>query len=232
MERDQKNMTIKMWAKEDRPREKMLLKGRAVLSDSELIALLIGSGNNRQSAVDLSKAILNSVDNDLRKLSKLTVKELMKFNGVGEAKAISISAALELGRRKRAASRKEECRITTSRDVHELMLGYFEDLPHEEFWVVLLNRGNIVLDKKNISRGGVSGTVADPKIIFKLAIEHLASAIILCHNHPSGNLFPSEADIKLTKQMVESGNMLGIPVLDHLIISDKGFYSFTDEGII
>ena len=232
MERDQKNMTIKMWAKEDRPREKMLLKGRAVLSDSELIALLIGSGNNRQSAVDLSKAILNSVDNDLGKLSKLTVKELMKFNGVGEAKAISISAALELGRRKRAASRKEECRITTSRDVHELMLGYFEDLPHEEFWVVLLNRGNIVLDKKNISRGGVSGTVADPKIIFKLAIEHLASAIILCHNHPSGNLFPSEADIKLTKQMVESGNMLGIPVLDHLIISDKGFYSFTDEGII
>ena len=232
MGRDQKNMTIKMWAKEDRPREKMLIKGRAVLSDSELVALLIGSGNKRQSAVDLSKEILKSVDNNLGKLSKLTVKELMKFEGVGEAKAISVAAALELGRRKRAEGIKGECRITTSRDVYELMLGYFEDLPHEEFWVVLLNRGNIVLDKRSISRGGVSGTVADPKIIFKLAIEHLASAIILCHNHPSGNLCPSEADIQLTEQMVKSGNMLGIPVLDHLIVTDKGFYSFTDEGAI
>ena len=232
MEQDHKKLTIKMWAKEDRPREKLLLKGRAILSDSELIALLIGSGNNKQSAVELSKTILNSVDNNLGKLGKLTIKELMRFDGIGEAKAISITAALELGRRKRAFNKNDEDRIKTSRDVYELMLGHFEDLLHEEFWVIFLNRGNIVLDKRIVSMGGVSGTVADPKIIFKLAIEHLASAIILCHNHPSGNLCPSEADVKLTKQMVQSGNLLGIPVLDHVIISDCGFYSFTDEGAI
>ena len=232
MYQDQQKMTIKMWAEEDRPREKLLLKGRAALSDSELIAVLIGSGNTKQSAVDLSKEILKSVENDLSKLGKLTIKDFMRFDGIGEAKAISIVAALELGRRKRTDKRKQEDRITTSQDAYELMMGIFEDLPHEEFWVLLLNRGNIVLDKRCISMGGVSGTIADPKIIFNLAIDHLASAIILCHNHPSGNLRPSQADIQLTKQMVEAGNMLGIPVLDHLIISDKGFYSFTDEGAI
>lgn len=229
---DHQKLSIKMWAVEDRPREKLLLKGRSALSDSELVALLIGSGNNKVSAVELSKEILSSVENDLNKLGKMTIKELMRFEGIGEAKAISIAAALELGRRRRTGNKKREQKITTSTDVFELMRSHFEDLPHEEFWVILLNRGNVVLGKSKISQGGVSGTVADPKIIFKMAIEHLASAIVLCHNHPSGNLCPSDSDIKLTEQMVKSGNLIGIPVLDHVIFAEKNFYSFTDEGAI
>jgi DNA repair protein RadC len=229
---DHQKLSIKMWAEEDRPREKLLLKGRSALSDSELVALLIGSGNNKVSAVELSKEILNSAENDLSKLGKLTIKELMRFEGIGEAKAISIAAAMELGRRRRTGTKKREQKITTSTDVFELMRSHFEDLPHEEFWVILLNRGNVVLGKRKISQGGVSGTVADPKIIFKMAIEHLASAIVLCHNHPSGNLYPSDADIKLTEQMVKSGNLIGIPVVDHVIFAEKNFYSFTDEGAI
>ena len=184
-------LSIKSWAEEDRPREKLLLKGRSALSDSELIALLIGSGNRNASAVELSRDILAGVENQLGELAKLSVKDLMKFQGIGEAKAISIAAALELGRRRREEEGVRKKKITSSRDVYEVLGPRMEDLDHEEFWILLLNRANMIIGKHEISKGGVSGTVADTKIIFKLAIENLASAIILSHNHPSGNLKPS-----------------------------------------
>jgi len=228
----EKKLSIKLWAEEDRPREKLMLKGRSVLSDSELVALLISSGNSRQSAVELSKDILKSVDNNLNNLAKLTVIDLMKFEGIGEAKAISIAAALELGRRRRSEEVSKKKKISASKDVFNAMSVHLQDLPHEEFWVVLLDRANHIIKKAEISKGGVSGTVADSKIIYKLAIENLASAIILCHNHPSGNLNPSEADVKLTEKVKKAGEIMEIPVLDHIIISDQGYFSFADEGMI
>ena len=225
-------LNIKAWAEEDRPREKLLSKGRSALSDAELIAILIGSGNRNETAVELSKKILKSIDNDLNKLGKLSVKELMQFNGIGEAKAISIVAALELGRRRKNTDNQLKKTIKSSKDVFEEVIGVMSDLPHEEFWVLFLDRRNAVIKKSNISKGGVSGTVADAKIIFKEAIQLLASAVILCHNHPSGNLKPSDADIQLTKKMKEIGYLVDVPVLDHLIITDKSYFSFGDEGLI
>lgn len=225
-------LNIKAWAEEDRPREKLLSKGRSVLSDAELIAILIGSGNRNESAVELSKRILKSIDNDLNRLGRLSVKELMQFNGIGEAKAISIVAALELGRRRKNTDNQLNKNIKSSKDVFEEIIGVMSDLPHEEFWVLFLDRRNAVIKKSNVSKGGVSGTVADAKIIFKEAIQLLASAVILCHNHPSGNLKPSDADIQLTKKMKEIGNMMDVPVLDHLIVTDKSYYSFADEGLM
>ncbi|MCW8897489.1 MAG: DNA repair protein RadC [Flavobacteriales bacterium] len=225
-------LNIKSWAEEDRPREKLLSKGRSVLSDAELIAILIGSGNRNESAVELSKRILKSIDNDLNKLGKLSVKELIQFNGIGEAKAISIVAALELGRRRKNTDNQLNKNIKSSKDVFEEVIGVMSDLPHEEFWVLFLDRRNAVIKKSNVSKGGVSGTVADAKIIFKEAIQLLASAVILCHNHPSGNLKPSDADMQLTKKMKEIGNMMDVPVLDHLIVTDKSYYSFADEGLM
>lgn len=228
----EKGLNILSWAEEDRPREKLILKGRTSLSDAELIAILIGSGSKDLSAVDLSKLILKYVDNDLNKLAKLTVGELQNFKGIGEAKAISIVSALELGRRRRGAETSITPKITHSRDAYELMKPVLMDQPTEQFWVIMLKRNNQVIQKRVISLGGVSGTVADPKVIFKKALEDLASGIVLVHNHPSGNLNPSQADIRLTEKLQAAGGLLEIPVLDHIIFTDEGYFSFADEGLL
>lgn len=232
MDGTEKSLTIKSWAEEDRPREKLLSKGRHVLTDAELIAILIGSGSKRESAVELSKRILSQFGNNLNELAKLSVNDLIKFKGIGEAKGISIVAALELGRRRKETEIEKRDKITSSKDIFQIFQPQFLDLPHEEFHVLLLNRSNAVIRKEFVSRGGVSGTVVDPKIIFKIALQHLASSIILCHNHPSGNLRPSDQDISLTKKLKEAGVLLEIPILDHLIISDMGYFSFADEGMM
>lgn len=232
METFSENIPITAWAEDDRPREKLMFKGRSALSDAELIAILIGSGNTNETAVQLSKRILKSVNNNLNAVGKLTINDLTKFKGIGEAKAISIIAALELGRRRKEAEITKRETITTSNDVYQTFKPVLVDLPHEEFWVLLLNRSSAVLKKELISRGGVAGTVVDSKIIFKAAIENLASSVILCHNHPSGNIKPSEQDIQITKKLVEAGKLLEIPILDHVIVSEAGYYSFADEGMI
>ncbi|GAB2770045.1 DNA repair protein RadC [Rhabdobacter roseus] len=221
---------ILSWAEEDRPREKLLLKGKAALTDAELIAILIGSGTVELSAVDVAKMILGSAGNNLNELARHGVKELTKIKGIGEAKAITIVAALELGRRRKESTMLRRRRIGSSLDAYEEMKPYLLDKPHEEFWILLLNRANEVLRPVQISTGGVAGTVADPKMIFKHALEQLASSIILFHNHPSGNLSPSQADRDLTRKLKEAGRMLDLPVLDHLIFTDSGYYSFADEG--
>lgn len=225
-------LSIKAWAEEDRPREKLLNKGRQALSNAELIAILIGSGSREESAVELSKRILQSTQNNLNELGKTPLAELMKFKGIGEAKAITICAALELGRRRQSAIIPKRPQIKSSQDAYQVMAPLLADLPHEEFWVIFLNRANKVIQKDQISLGGVSGTVVDAKIIFKKALEQLASGIILFHNHPSGNLQPSQADINITKKLKKAGTTLDINVLDHLIISEQGFYSFADEGVL
>jgi DNA repair protein RadC len=227
-----KLLTIKAWAEEDRPREKLLEKGRLTLTDAELIAILISSGNKNETAVDLSKRILSEYKNNLHELAKLNVTDLTQFKGIGEAKAITIIAALELGRRRKDAEPQKQIKITTSRDAYVYIKSYMLDLPHEEFHVLYLNRANAVIKSEQISTGGVSGTVVDTKIIFKKAIEQLASSIILFHNHPSGNLKPSDADIKLTKNLKEAGAILKIPVADHIIVTNHAYYSFADEGMI
>lgn len=223
-------LRILQWAEEDRPREKMILKGRNALSDAELIAILIGSGTVTLSAVDLAKMILAEYNNDLNQLAALSIKDLQKFKGIGEAKAISIISALEIGRRRKASHAESKPKITCSEDVYELMKPNMLDLPHEEFWIILLNKANIVIKKCFVSSGGVAGTVADPKMIYKTVLEHLASGLILVHNHPSGNKKPSDADIKLTEKLKQAGTFLDVPVLDHIIFTNQGYYSFADEG--
>lgn len=223
---------IKTWAEADRPREKLLTKGREVLSDAELIAILIGSGTKSLSAIDVGKNILSASGNDLNALAKYTVKDLMKFKGIGEAKAISIIAALELGRRRKETATKKKPQITGSTDAFNTLRPHLLDLPHEEFWIILLNRANQVIQLKRISSGGISGTVADVKMIFKEAIEQLASGIILAHNHPSGNKQPSSQDVSLTKKMKEAGKILEIPVLDHIIFAEDQFFSFADNAMM
>lgn len=232
MEPYESKITIKSWAEEDRPREKLLSAGRRALSDAELIAILIGSGNRQETAVELSKRILYSLDNELEKLGKLSVNELCRFKGIGEAKAISIIAALELGRRRKESDTKEVIKIGSSREIFDLMHRYFADLDHEEFWIILLNRANKVLSRHLISKGGQAGTVADPKIIFRIALEHHAASVILAHNHPSGNLKPSQADISLTQKLCSAGQMLDISVLDHLIFTDSAYFSLADQGMM
>ncbi|RYE33365.1 MAG: JAB domain-containing protein [Sphingobacteriaceae bacterium] len=232
MENYESKINIKSWAEEDRPREKMLLQGRRVLSDAELVAILIGSGSLNESAVDLSKRILHHFSGDLNVLGKASVHDLSKFKGIGEAKAISIIAALELGRRRKETDHKQAEKIGCSKDIFHLMHRYFADLNHEEFWIILMNRANIVLSQHLISKGGQAGTIADPKIIFQTALEHHAASVILAHNHPSGNLKPSQADIDLTKKLRNAGQMLDIAVPDHLIFTDKQYYSFADEGLM
>src|ERR1035437_2835633 len=221
MEDYKQSSGIKSWAEEDRPREKLLDKGRHVLTEAELIAILIGSGSKDETAVELSKRILSSVGNNLNELGKLTVQELNKFKGIGDAKAISIVAALELGRRRKETETTKREKIITSKDVFEIMTPSMLDLPHEEFWLLMLNRANSVIKKELISRGGIAGTVVDTKIIFKTAVMNYASSIIICHNHPSGNLKPSEADLKITKNIKEAGKIMEIPLLDHLIRSEE-----------
>ncbi|AFD05532.1 RadC family protein [Solitalea canadensis] len=224
-------LPITAWAEDDRPREKMMLKGRQSLSDAELIAILIGSGTAKLSAVDLSKHILNSLQNNISKLAKLSTKELMKYKGIGEAKAVTILAALELGRRRKEEEQVNKIqRISCSKDAYTIINPYLADIQHEEFWVILLGRSNKVLAVSNVSKGGMTSTIADPKIIFKQAIEHSATNMILIHNHPSGNLTPSQQDITLTNKFIKAGELLEIQVLDHLIIGDQQYYSFADEG--
>jgi len=229
---ESKPLNIKSWSAEDRPREKLLHKGTSALSDAELIAILLGSGTATLSAVDLSKKILQRVNNNLHDLARLSAKDLMKIKGIGEAKAISIIAALELGRRRKDLDPDEKPKITGARDAYEMLKGDLADLPHEEFWVLLLNRATRVIRKVQISQGGIAGTVADPKIIFKNAVENLASGIVLAHNHPSGSLSPSQSDIELTRKMREGARLLEIQILDHLIIAGQKYFSFADEGLL
>jgi DNA repair protein RadC len=222
---------ITNWSEDDKPREKLMLKGKSVLSDAELIAILIGSGSRNESAVDLSKRILASVDHNLNALGKLSIAQLMNFKGIGEAKAISIIAAMELGRRRRNEDVIELTKITSSKAVFEVMQPMIGELPHEEFWVLFLNNSNKILFKAQLSKGGMTGTVVDVRIVFKIAFEQNAVAIILTHNHPSGKLQASDADIQITKKIKAAGQQLDIPVLDHIIITETGYYSFVDEGI-
>jgi|TARA_B110000091_G_scaffold25857_1_gene24983 DNA repair protein RadC len=225
-------LSIKNWSEEDQPREKLMKLGRQVLSDAELLAILIGSGSRSESAIELCKRILHQSDNNINQLAKLSVNDLMKFKGIGEAKAISIIAALEIGRRRKSEDVIVKTSIASSTHLYEYIKPVLEDLPHEEFWIVLLSRANKIIDKQLIGRGGISETTADIKLIFKKSIESLASGIILAHNHPSGNLKPSQSDINLTNKIIEASKLMDIKVLDHLIIGDGNYYSFADEGII
>ena len=227
----EQNFSIKNWAEDDKPREKLMLKGKQTLSDAELVAILIGSGSRNESAVSLSKRILASVDNNLNALGKLSLKQLMEFKGIGEAKAISIAAAMELGRRRRTEETVELSKITSSKAVFEIMQPMIGELPHEEFWVLYLNNSNKVLYKSQLSKGGITGTVVDIRLIFKTALEQNATSIILTHNHPSGKLIASDADKEITKKLKFAGEQLDIKVLDHVIITEKSYLSFQDEGI-
>lgn len=229
---EEKSLTIKSWSPEDRPREKLLLKGKSALSDAELIAILLGSGTASLSAVELAKKILWNANSDINALAGLSVKDLTKFKGIGEAKAITIVAALELGRRRKASGPYEKPKIIGSRDAYELLKSDLLDIQHEEFWIILVNRAGRMISKKQVSQGGVAGTVADPKIIFKTAVEALASGIILAHNHPSGNLSASPSDMNLTKKLKEAGKLLEIQVLDHIILAGHKYFSFADEGLL
>lgn len=222
---------INQWAEDDRPREKLLLKGKNALSDSELLAILIGSGSRNESAVQLCQRILKSVDANLNQLGKLSISQLVQFKGIGEAKAISIIAALELGRRRREEDVIELKKITSSKLVFDIMQPIIGELPHEEFWVLYLNNSNKVIHKAQISKGGITGTVVDTRIVFKTAFENHATSIILCHNHPSGKLEPSEPDKQITKKIKAAGDAVDVKVLDHIIVTEKSYFSFQDTGI-
>jgi DNA repair protein RadC len=225
-------LSVKNLAKEDRPREKFRARGKKELTDAELLAIVLGSGSRDENVVSLAQRILHSVSNDLNQLGKCSVQELMRFKGIGLTKATLISAALELGRRRQNGSVQEKPQIRSSRDAYLNLQDLMAELPHEEFWVLLLNRANLIIGRERISAGGISGTVVDPKLVFRKALEHSACAIILSHNHPSGNLTPSKADIDLTRKLRSAGESLDISVLDHLIIAEKGYYSFADEGLM
>ncbi len=222
--------TIKAWAEEDRPREKMLAKGKEALSDAELVAILLGSGNSEETAVDLARHVLKDVGDNLINLSKLSIKELMAYRGIGEAKAVTIAAALELGRRRRFAETTSTRSIRNSRDAFEHFYLKMSDLTHEQFWIMMLNHANNIIKIEQIGVGGLSSTIADPKKIFKAAIENQASAVMLCHNHPSGNLEPSNNDRKLTQNIVNGAKYFDIKILDHIIIGINNYYSFADSG--
>ena len=224
-------LSVKNWAEEDRPREKILLKGIHSLSNAELIAIIIGSGNKDESSVELSQRILQSVGNSLNQLGKMPVKQLISsFYGIGEAKALSITAAMELGKRRKAEDVFKRERIISSRDIYEYFYPIMSDLPHEEFWVVFLNRSNRIIDRMRISQGGVSETVVDIKLILKESVLRLASGIVLCHNHPSGNTEPSWQDDEITHKIKDACKILDITVLDHLILCDDKYYSYADDG--
>ncbi len=228
----QPKLTIKAWAEEDRPREKLLTKGAQSLSDAELLAILLRSGSRDETVVSLAQRVLHSCENNLSELGRRSLPTLTQFKGLGEAKALTIIAALELGRRRQLSSIKDRPQVRSSRDAYQAIAPILADLPHEEFWILLLNRSNKIVSRERVSMGGVSGTVVDARIVFKRAIELLASSIILCHNHPSGNLNPSQADINLTRKLKKAGEVMDVAVIDHLIIAGDGFYSFADEGIL
>lgn len=226
------SLKITSWAVEDRPREKLIQKGTSSLSDAELLAILINSGTKDKSAVDLGRELLSMANNNLNNLGKLSISDLRKLNGIGPARAVTIAAALELGRRRKLAEVQENIQIKCSKDVADIFQPLLSDLSHEEFWILYLNRSNKVVSRIKLSQGGISGTVTDVRIVMKKAIECLASGIILCHNHPSGNLNPSESDSKITQKIKEAGTLMDIQLLDHLIISEKDYYSFADNGLL
>ena len=225
-------MSIKLLAEDDRPREKFLLKGRNALSDSELLAIIMGSGSRDESAVQLARKILKSVDNNWHQLSRVSLKDLMKFKGVGEAKAIGISAALEIGRRRSSQEITERPKITQSSDAYKILHPFLADLSTEEFWAIYLNQSNKVLSKTRLTSGGINQSVVDTRVLFKIALENLATGIIIAHNHPSGSLQPSKEDINITKQINEAGKILQIKLLDHLIITQQAYLSFADESLL
>lgn len=229
---NQIKQSIKNWNEDDRPREKMSLKGKNSLSDAELLAIIMGSGNREESAVELAKRILQSANNNWNELAKYSIQDLCQFKGVGEAKAISIITALEIGRRRNSQEVLERAKITSSNDAALILQQQIGDLPTEEFWVMFLNQGNRIIKTEQISRGGITQTSVDVRIVFKRAIELMATAIILSHNHPSGNLNPSESDKNLTRKFSEAAKYLDIQVLDHIIVTQKSYFSFADEGII
>jgi DNA repair protein RadC len=226
------SLKITDWAVADRPREKLIRNGTASLSDAELLAILISSGTRDKSALDLGRELLGKVNNNLNTLGKLTIADLKKINGIGDARAVTIAAALELGRRRKLAEVPDVVQIKCSKDVADIFQPLLSDLAHEEFWILFLNRSNKVIDRMKLSQGGISGTVTDVRLVMKRAIEYLASGIIVCHNHPSGNLNPSESDSKITSKIKEAGNLMDIQLLDHLIITDKDYYSFADNGML
>lgn len=223
---------IKFWAEDDRPREKLILKGKASLSDAELLAIIICSGTRKKSAVELSREILSSYGNNLHDFSKVQLKELIKFNGIGEAKAVNILAALELGRRRQGALNPVRTKVNNSEMVYNHLKPYLGDLHHEEFFVIYLNFANEIIQTVQVSKGGMTSTIADGKIIFRYALECQASAFILSHNHPSGNKNPSQSDLKLTKSLREFGKCIDLQLLDHVIFTDNGYLSFADEGLL
>lgn len=225
-------MSIKFLAEDDRPREKFLLKGKNALSDAELLAIIMGSGNRDDSAVELGRKILDSVGNNWHNLSLLQISELIKFKGIGEAKAISIATALEIGRRRAAQEVPEKIQITQSSDIYKVLQPFLSDLQTEEFWVIFLNQNNRLIGKSKLSSGGINQSVVDVRILFKAALDHFATGIVIAHNHPSGNLKPSQEDLKITKQISEAGTLLNIQLLDHLIISQNSFLSFADENLL
>jgi DNA repair protein RadC len=227
-----KGNSIKNWAPEDRPREKLILKGRSALSDAEVMAILIGSGNSGETALDLSKRILNDFGNDLNQLGKTSVERLMQYQGIKQAKAVTIVAALELGLRRRESKVKKENSITCSRDVYEYMQTILTDLQHEEFWALFLNVKNKIIARVQIGEGGTTQTIVDPKKVFRLAMEHNAVNIIVCHNHPSGAVQPSNADISLTHKLRDGAKLLDLSLIDHIIIGQESYYSFADQGVL
>ncbi len=226
------NFPITHWSEDDKPREKMMLKGKSALSDAELVAILIGSGSRNESAVALSKRILASVNNNLSSLGKQSLAQLMEFKGIGEAKAITIAAALELGRRRKEENPLELVKVTSSKVMYQEMYPIIGELAHEEFWVVYLNNANKIIFKAQLSKGGITGTIVDVRLVFKIALEQNAVAIVLAHNHPSGKLQASEADIQVTKRIKNAGLQLDISVLDHIIVTEHSYFSFADEGIL
>lgn len=227
-----KHFSIKHWSEDDKPREKLMLKGKIALSDAELLAILIGSGSRNESAVDLCKRILASNENNLNQLGKQSIQQLLQFKGIGEAKAITIIAALELGKRRRLEEAKQLTQIKSSKDVFEHMQPLIGDLQNEEFWVLLLNNSNKIIQKIQLSKGGLTATLVDVRLLFKQALEHFATAIILVHNHPSGQLKPSEADKNITRKIADAGNVLEIKLLDHIIVTEHDYFSFADDGIL
>lgn len=229
---DVKKLSIKEWSLDERPRERLISHGANALSDAELLAILISTGTKEYSALDLAREVLNRADKNLITLSKLNINDLTQIKGIGEAKAITIITALELGRRRRESDVIERGKITSSRDIFEYIQRVLSDKTYEEFWIVLLDRANKILNKICISEGGSAGTVADPKKIFKIALDQKASSMILCHNHPSGNIKPSKADEQLTEKLKNAGVLLDLPVLDHIIVGDETYFSFADEGLL
>ncbi|MDX1270334.1 DNA repair protein RadC [Bizionia paragorgiae] len=232
MPKQSSSFSIKQWSLDDRPREKLLHKGKSALSDAELVAILIGSGNRDESAVALCQRILASSNHNLSQLAKLSIKQLMTFKGIGEAKAISIIAALELGRRRRGGEALQRDKITSSASAFELLQPILGDLPHEEFWIVYLNNSNKVIQKSQLSKGGITGTLVDVRLVLKTALEVGATGLLLAHNHPSGTLKPSTADTQITNKLKVAAQSLDIKVLDHLIITESTYFSFADEGLL